>query len=88
MPVAFTAWAGADQAHQIALLSALTQVGVPYRRNASKVGVAFDCSGLTAFAWGQAGVDIAHQSSAQLRSAAPRTSTPHRPAIWSTTPVT
>ena len=69
----FTAWAGADRAHQIALLSALTQVGVPYRRNSSKVGVAFDCSGLTAYAWAQAGFEIAHQSRAQLRAAALRT---------------
>ena len=69
----FTAWAKADRAHQIALLSALTQVGVPYRRNASKVGVAFDCSGLTAYAWGQAGIEIAHQSRRQLRSSGLRT---------------
>lgn len=69
----FTAWASADSAHQIALLSALTQVGVPYRRNSSKVGVAFDCSGLTAYAWGQAGTEIAHQSRSQLRSSGLRT---------------
>lgn len=68
-----SAWVGADQRHQIALLSALTQVGVPYHRNASKVGVAFDCSGLTTYAWGQAGVDLARRSTTQLRNAAPRT---------------
>jgi cell wall-associated NlpC family hydrolase len=68
-----TAWARADRPHQIALLSALTQVGVPYHRNTSKVGVGFDCSGLTTFAWGQAGVELARNSSAQLRNAAPRT---------------
>jgi cell wall-associated NlpC family hydrolase len=67
------AWLAADQPHRIALLSALTQVGVPYRHNASKVGVAFDCSGLTSFAWGQTGVELAHQSSAQLRESALRT---------------
>jgi cell wall-associated NlpC family hydrolase len=67
------AWAAADQAHQIALLSALTQIGVPYHRNSSKVGVAFDCSGLTSFAWAQAGVTLAHQSSGQIRNAAART---------------
>ena len=53
--------AAADQPHQVALLSALTQVGVPYHRNTSKVGVGFDCSGLTAFAWGQSGVELARQ---------------------------
>jgi cell wall-associated NlpC family hydrolase len=68
-----TAWSRADRTHQIALLSALTQVGVPYHRNTSKVGVGFDCSGLTTFAWGQAGVELARNSAAQLRNAAPRT---------------
>ena len=67
------AWLAADQSHQIALLSALTQVGVPYHRNASKAGIAFDCSGLTAFAWAQTGVELARNSSAQLRNAAART---------------
>ncbi len=69
----FTAWATADRPHQIALLSALTQVGVPYRRNASKVGVAFDCSGLTLWAWSQSGVALAHNSTRQLRTADART---------------
>jgi cell wall-associated NlpC family hydrolase len=67
------AWLAADQPHQVALLSALTQVGVPYHRNSSKAGVAFDCSGLTAFAWGQTGTELARNSSAQLRNAADRT---------------
>ncbi len=66
-------WLAADQPHQVALLSALTQVGVAYHRNSSKAGVAFDCSGLTAFAWGQAGVELARNSSAQLHNAAART---------------
>jgi cell wall-associated NlpC family hydrolase len=67
------AWLAADQPHQIALLSALTQVGVPYHRNASTAGVGFDCSGLTAFAWGQSGVELARNSSSQLRNAGART---------------
>jgi cell wall-associated NlpC family hydrolase len=67
------AWLAADQPHQIALLSALTQVGVPYHRNTSKVGIAFDCSGLTAFAWAQSGLDLARHSTTQLRDAAART---------------
>jgi cell wall-associated NlpC family hydrolase len=69
----FTAWAAADSAHQTALLSALTQVGVPYRRNASKVGVAFDCSGLTLWAWSQSGIELAHHASTQLRNSSSRT---------------
>jgi cell wall-associated NlpC family hydrolase len=67
------AWLAADKPHQIALLSALTQVGVPYHRNSSKPGIGFDCSGLTSFAWSQAGVAIAHQSGSQIKAAAPRT---------------
>jgi cell wall-associated NlpC family hydrolase len=67
------AWVAADQPHQIALLSALTQVGVPYHRNASEAGVGFDCSGLTAFAWGHVGVELARNSRAQLGNAVPRT---------------
>jgi cell wall-associated NlpC family hydrolase len=67
-----TAWLAADKSHQIALLSALTQVGVPYHRNSSKPGVGFDCSGLTSFAWSQAGAAIAHQSGSQIKAAAPR----------------
>ena len=67
------AWVAADEIHQIALLSALTQVGVPYRRNTSKPGIGFDCSGLTAFAWAQSGLALARHSTTQLRDAAPRT---------------
>jgi cell wall-associated NlpC family hydrolase len=67
------AWLLADEPHQIALLSALTQVGVPYHRNASAAGVGFDCSGLTAFAWSFTGLELAHQSRSQLRNSAPRT---------------
>lgn len=67
------AWKLADQPHQIALLSALTQVGVPYRRNTSEAAVGFDCSGLTAFAWGKAGVELARRSGTQLHNAAART---------------
>jgi cell wall-associated NlpC family hydrolase len=67
------AWVNADQAHQTALLSALTQVGVPYRRNTSQPGVGFDCSGLTTFAWAQAGVNLYRQSGVQIKNAAART---------------
>lgn len=66
------AWQAADEAHQRALLAALTQLGTPYRKNTSKPGVGFDCSGLTTFAWGVAGVVLPRQSSAQIRGAAKR----------------
>ena len=52
----------------IAVQSALGQQGVPYRYATSSPGVGFDCSGLTAYAWGQAGVGLPHQSRAQFAS--------------------
>jgi peptidoglycan DL-endopeptidase CwlO len=49
-----------------AVAAALGQLGVPYVAFAQTPGVGFDCSGLTAFAWAQAGVSLAHQSSMQF----------------------
>lgn len=66
------AWANADQQHQEALLGALAQLGVSYRRNMSKAGIGFDCSGLTSHAWRIAGVALAHQSRTQINNTAPR----------------
>ncbi|MEK7426349.1 MAG: NlpC/P60 family protein [Actinomycetota bacterium] len=64
------AWANADVVHQRALMAALGQLGVPYRRNTSKPGVSFDCSGLTTYAWAQAGYSLQRSSAAQIRTAA------------------
>lgn len=52
----------------MAIRAAQSQLGVPYRFAASSPGVAFDCSGLTKYAWGQAGVYLPHQSRAQYAS--------------------
>ena len=52
----------------IAVQAALAQQGTPYRYATSKPGYGFDCSGLTAYAWGQAGVGLPHQSRAQFAS--------------------
>jgi cell wall-associated NlpC family hydrolase len=57
-----------------AIAAALAQQGVPYRYAAANPGEAFDCSGLTSYAWGQAGVSLPHQSRAQAASV------PHVPA--------
>lgn len=65
------AWATADVPHQTAVMAALSQVGTPYQRNSSKPHVGFDCSGLTAYAWGVAGVNLDHQSRAQILAAEP-----------------
>ena len=52
----------------IAVNAAMSQIGVAYRFAAESPGVAFDCSGLTKWAWGQAGVYLPHQSAAQYGS--------------------
>jgi hypothetical protein len=67
------AWGRADIPHQKALMAALSQLGVPYHRNSSKAGVAFDCSGLTTWAWAQSGVNLQRQSGVQIGAAAART---------------
>ena len=51
-----------------AVNAALGQQGVPYRYATSRPGVSFDCSGLTKYAWGKAGVYLPHQSRAQYAS--------------------
>lgn len=52
----------------IAVSAAMGQLGVPYRFAGETPGVAFDCSGLTKWAWGQAGVYLPHQSAGQYAS--------------------
>jgi cell wall-associated NlpC family hydrolase len=64
------AWLATDDAHQTALLSALTQLGVEYQSATSEPGVGFDCSGLMFYAWGQAGFTLARQSGTQISDAA------------------
>jgi cell wall-associated NlpC family hydrolase len=55
----------------IAVSAAQSQLGVSYKFAAEKPGEAFDCSGLTKWAWGRAGVYLPHQSAQQYAS------TPH-----------
>ena len=62
-------WAGAPVARKIALFSALSQVGVPYRTNADAPFIALDCSALTKFAWAQAGIGIERGSQYQYARA-------------------
>jgi peptidoglycan DL-endopeptidase CwlO len=58
-----------------AVQAAMSQIGVPYRWGAeSPKGSAypgFDCSGLTAWSWGQVGVGLPHFSGAQMADSAP-----------------
>jgi cell wall-associated NlpC family hydrolase len=48
-----------------AVRAALSQLGVSYRFAAASPGVGFDCSGLTMWAWAQAGVSLPHFAAAQ-----------------------
>jgi peptidoglycan DL-endopeptidase CwlO len=56
-----------------AISAAQGQLGVAYKFARSEPGVAFDCSGLTKYAWGKAGVSLPHQSAQQYAV------TPHVP---------
>ena len=49
----------------VAVKAALSQIGVPYRYATSLPGVSFDCSGLTHYAWAQAGVVLPRNSRLQ-----------------------
>lgn len=46
----------------LAVSSARSQVGVPYKWRGAQPGVGFDCSGLAMWAWSQAGVGLNHSS--------------------------
>ena len=52
----------------VAVSAAYGQLGVPYRYATSNPGSSFDCSGLTHYAWGRAGVYLPRNSRAQAAS--------------------
>jgi len=52
----------------VAIKAAISQLGIRYRWGASSPGVAFDCSGLTQWAWAKAGVSIPRVSRSQYSS--------------------
>ena len=60
------AWSRAPRDHQIAVLSALTQLAVPYIEGKEDSYVKMDCSGLMWFSWRTAGVDMPRQAVSQL----------------------
>ena len=65
-------WTAAGRRHQVAVLAALSQLGAEYRSYTANPRIGFDCSGLTSWAWHQAGVIIPRSSGDQIAAAAPR----------------
>jgi peptidoglycan DL-endopeptidase CwlO len=55
----------------VAVAAAESQLGVPYVWGGESPGRGFDCSGLTAWAWGQAGVPLPHYSGSQMADSTP-----------------
>jgi cell wall-associated NlpC family hydrolase len=55
-------------AAQIAVSAAMSVIGTTYVWGSADPSVGFDCSGLTSWAWAQAGVYIPHSSAAQYSS--------------------
>ena len=55
-------------AAQTAIAAAKSVVGTQYVWGAASPGVGFDCSGLTSWAWAQAGVYLPHSASSQWNS--------------------
>ncbi|HLI72987.1 MAG TPA: C40 family peptidase [Acidimicrobiales bacterium] len=53
-----------------AVAAAESQIGVPYSWGGESPGVGFDCSGLTQWAWGQAGVGLPRTAQAQYDAVA------------------
>lgn len=60
------AWSRVPRDHQIAVLAAVSQLGVPYVEGKEDPHVRMDCSGLLWYAWRTAGVDAPRVSTAQL----------------------
>jgi len=61
-------WAEISAERQQAILAAMSQLGVPYRYLKSQPDVGFDCSGLTIWAFEQAGIEIPRNSRDQFRA--------------------
>ena len=63
------AWSDVSVDKQHVVLSAISQLGVPYRSRMSQEGRGFDCSGLVLFAYSEAGIELPRSSGDQIRAA-------------------
>jgi cell wall-associated NlpC family hydrolase len=70
LPMSYTVPASASAAGRIAVLAALSVLGRPYVFGAAGPD-AFDCSGLTAWAWARARVSLPHYTVAQWHAGGP-----------------
>ena len=60
------AWSKSPRDHQVAVLAAMTQMGVRYLEGSEEPYAKMDCSGLLWYAWRTAGVDMPRQAVSQL----------------------
>ena len=76
-------WVRTDGRRMKAVLTAMAQVGTRYRFTGNKPG-GFDCSGLTSYAWSQAGVKIPRTSTLQFQGLTKKSATELLPGdiIW------
>ena len=65
------AWRNASLRHQKAILVGLTTLGTGYLFGSDNPKKGLDCSGLVAYAWGAAGVDLPLKSDRQLEQGRP-----------------
>lgn len=65
-------WTATSDARMTVVLSALSQVGTPYRWLGSTPGH-FDCSGLVQWSWSQVGVALPRAARSQIRATVKRT---------------
>ena len=79
-PASTPCWAATTDQRMVAVLAALSQVGVPYRGYKAIPGYGFDCSGLTSYAWGVAGVSAGRTTRARRSLAATPHAARRRPA--------
>lgn len=64
----YEVWSNTQDRRMVAVLTAMSQVGTPYKRLGTNPG-GFDCSGLVYYSWSQAGVKLTRSSSEQIRNA-------------------